>query len=136
MKINSIHFGGRILLGALVVGVIVPLVIWWVWGIFLYGFCIGGGCILAGLLIIFIVEHHQDAGSVPYEQRVMSKEFRYDAEKQRPVIRASICNGEKIAGFKDKETGRFTEVVVIRSAEDIERFRKAFGILEEIPVEY
>ena len=33
---------------------------------------------------------------------------QYDTNKKEPVIKASICNGEKVAGFKDKETGKRT----------------------------
>ena len=32
----------------------------------------------------------------------------YDHEKLEPVIRCSICTGEEVAGFRDRETGRFT----------------------------
>ena len=32
----------------------------------------------------------------------------YDPATQIPVIRSSICTGEKVAGFKDKRSGRFT----------------------------
>ena len=32
----------------------------------------------------------------------------YDRETQKPVIRASICTGEKAAGFQDLRTGKFT----------------------------
>ncbi len=31
----------------------------------------------------------------------------FDPETQEPVIRASICTGERTAGFADKQTGRF-----------------------------
>jgi len=31
----------------------------------------------------------------------------YDKENQRPIIRSSICTGEKVAGFKDIHTGKF-----------------------------
>ena len=30
----------------------------------------------------------------------------YDKASQKPVIKASICNGEQIAGFKDLHTGK------------------------------
>lgn len=52
----------------------------------------------------------------------------FDPETQIPIIRASICTGEKVAGFKDKATGRFTEVMLIRSAEDEREFKEAFQI--------
>lgn len=30
----------------------------------------------------------------------------YDKENKKPVIKASICNGEQVAGFKDFHTGK------------------------------
>ncbi|MCR4806989.1 MAG: aspartate dehydrogenase [Lachnospiraceae bacterium] len=59
----------------------------------------------------------------------------YDPEIQYPVIRASICNGEKVAGFKNKADGNFTEVMLIRSDADLEEFKKAYGI-DEVKTEY
>ena len=55
----------------------------------------------------------------------------YDKESQRPVIRSSICTGEQIAGFKDIHTGRFTEVMVIRTEKDMEAFFNDYGVSEE-----
>ena len=52
----------------------------------------------------------------------------YDRENQRPVIRASICTGEKVAGFKDIHTGKFTEVMVIRDSKDMEEFTSKYDI--------
>lgn len=52
----------------------------------------------------------------------------YDRENQRPVIRASICTGEKVAGFKDIHTGKFTEVMVIRDSKDMEEFTTKYDI--------
>ena len=37
----------------------------------------------------------------------------YDKENKKPVIKASICNGEQIAGFKDIHTGKIDEVMLI-----------------------
>ena len=59
----------------------------------------------------------------------------YDPDTQYPVIRSSICNGAKIAGFKNKTDGHFTEVLFIRSDADIDAFKKACG-LDEIKTEY
>ena len=42
----------------------------------------------------------------------------YDRSNQKPVIKASICNGEQVAGFKDIRTGKFEEVMLIRRAEE------------------
>ncbi len=54
----------------------------------------------------------------------------YDKENQRPTIRASICNREQIAGFKDLSTGKFTEIMVIRSQKDMKEFLLRYGISE------
>ena len=51
----------------------------------------------------------------------------YDPEHQTPVIRSSICTGEKTAGFLDERTGKFTDVVLIRSREDLESFCRRTG---------
>lgn len=61
----------------------------------------------------------------------------YDREKLRPVIRCSICTGERVAGFRDKSTGKFSEVMLIRNIGDLEEFRRLYAIDEaEIPTEY
>lgn len=52
----------------------------------------------------------------------------YDRENQRPVIRSSICTGEKVAGFKDIHTGKFTEVMVIRDNRDMDEFTTKYDI--------
>lgn len=54
----------------------------------------------------------------------------YDKETQNPVIRASICTGEKVAGFQDLRTEKFTEVMLIRTPEDLKEFRRLYGIGE------
>ena len=60
----------------------------------------------------------------------------YDSSNQKPVIKASICNGEQVAGFKDIRTGKFEEVMLIRRAEDLETFKTMYGIEGEITKEY
>ena len=60
----------------------------------------------------------------------------YDKDNKKPVIKASICNGEQIAGFKDIHTGKIEEVMLIKSSEDIDTFKKMYGIDEEIAKEY
>ena len=52
----------------------------------------------------------------------------YDAENKKPAIRASICTGEEVAGFRDIHTGSFEEVMLIRSEKDLKEFRRAYGI--------
>jgi putative L-aspartate dehydrogenase len=60
----------------------------------------------------------------------------YDKEHQKPVIKASICNGEQVAGFKDIHTGKIEEVMLLKSPEDLKAFKKMYGIEEEIAKEY
>ena len=52
----------------------------------------------------------------------------YDKENLRPVIKASICNGEQVAGFQDIHTGTFEEVMLIRGSEDLAEFMSLYGI--------
>ena len=56
----------------------------------------------------------------------------YDKENKRPVIKASICNGEQVAGFQDIHTGTFEEVMLIRDSEDLCKFKKEYGISEDL----
>ena len=60
----------------------------------------------------------------------------YDKDSKRPVIKASICTGEQVAGFKDIHTGKIEEVVLIRSEADLNNFKKMYGINEKIEKEY
>ena len=57
-------------------------------------------------------------------------------EQMKPVIRASICTGEEVAGFKDIRTGKIEEIMLIRSSEDLEKFKEIYEITEEISKEY
>ena len=65
-----------------------------------------------------------------------SEKKTYDRSNQKPIIKASICNGEQVAGFKDIHTGKFEEVMLIRGVEDLEKFQLMYGIEEEITKEY
>ena len=60
----------------------------------------------------------------------------YDKENKKPVIKASICNGEQVAGFKDIQTGKIEEVMLIKSPADLESCKAMYGIDEEIVKEY
>lgn len=60
----------------------------------------------------------------------------YDRESLRPVIRVSICTGERVAGFREKNSGRFREVQLIRSDCDLREFMERYGISEIPPEEY
>ena len=60
---------------------------------------------------------------------------QFDSETQYAVIRASICTGEKVAGFKTKTNGHFTEVMLIRFPADEKKFKETYG-LDSLKVEY
>ena len=55
----------------------------------------------------------------------------YDRENLKPVIRASICTGEQIAGFLDIRTGKFTELMLIQNRRDMKEFLARYGIADE-----
>ena len=61
---------------------------------------------------------------------------KYDEENLVPIIHASICTGEQVVGFKDKRNGKFTEIMLIESQNDLEKFKKMYNIKEEIKKEY
>lgn len=56
----------------------------------------------------------------------------FDKHNQLPLIKASICNGEQVAGFKNLSTGKFEEVMLIRNSNDLELFKSMHGIDGEI----
>lgn len=60
----------------------------------------------------------------------------YDKDSKRPVIKASICTGEQVAGFKDIHTGKIEEVMLIKNQADLDAFKKMYGIDGEIEKEY
>ena len=63
------------------------------------------------------------------------EEKSFDREKQIPVLRCSICNGEQVAGFKDREAGKFHEAAFIRNEKELKEFMEIYGI-EKITKEY
>lgn len=72
----------------------------------------------------------------PWKKQKKGPAETYDRARLEPVIRSSICTGEKVAGFREKDTGRFREVSLIRSAADLDAFQKKYGIEGEIPTIY
>ena len=60
----------------------------------------------------------------------------YYKENNKSVIKASICNGEQVAGFKDIHTGKIEEVMLIKNQADLDAFKKMYGINGEIEKEY
>ena len=56
----------------------------------------------------------------------------YDVNNKKPAIKASICNGEQVAGFLDIHTGNFEDVMLIRSPADLKQFKDMYGITEDL----
>ena len=52
----------------------------------------------------------------------------FDPTKQKAVLKCSICNGEQVAGFKDKQTGHFTEVMLIKNGTDLDAFMEMYDL--------
>ena len=57
--------------------------------------------------------------------------YAYDPAAEKPVLRVSICTGETAAGFLELSTGKFREVCLIRRPEDLETFKKQYGLKED-----
>ena len=61
----------------------------------------------------------------------------FDRRNLTPVIRASICTGEQVAGFKDIRTGKFSEVMLISTTSDMDEFLELYDLKEsEVTIEY
>lgn len=58
------------------------------------------------------------------------KKQTYDKETLRPVIRLSICTGEQAAGFRNIQTGKFLECLLIRNGGDLQEFLDTYDISE------
>ena len=69
------------------------------------------------------------------KKKAGARSYAYDPSVERPVIRASICTGEQVAGFKNRHTGEFHEVMLIRGEADKAQFMRMYG-LEKVEKEY
>ena len=62
-----------------------------------------------------------------FKKKTQSKS--YDATLKQPIIRASICNGEQVAGFKNIRTGKYEEIMLIRNDGDLYKSIKMYEIM-------
>ena len=53
---------------------------------------------------------------------------KYDKTNKKAVLKCSICTGEQVAGFKDLQTGKMEEVMLIKSQADLDEFKKMIYI--------
>lgn len=72
--------------------------------------------------------------AIMFKKKKKTKEF--DKENLTPMIRTSICTGEQVAGFKDKRSGKFEEIALIKNDADLSAFKAQYGIEGEIPKFY
>ena len=63
-------------------------------------------------------------------RRRMETKRDYDRENEEPAVMCSICTGEQVAGFRDRRTGKFRDVMLIRDERDLERFKRECGVEE------
>lgn len=56
----------------------------------------------------------------------------YDPSIKEPAIRVSICTGEKAAGFINRKSEKFEEVMLINNEKDLQEFIDTHSITGEI----
>ena len=105
-RINAIRFSGEWLGRTLLIGIVLPL----------------------GLAIVLAVEKHQDFGRIPDDERHLAEDTPFDPQRQEAILRASAGTEERIAGFRSREDGRFTEVMMLRPAAEERRFMRTYGL--------
>lgn len=55
----------------------------------------------------------------------------FPPEDYEPVIRSSICTGERVACMRERKTGRLREIMLLRSPGDLEAFCSQYGVKKE-----
>ena len=52
----------------------------------------------------------------------------FPLDRFEPVLRSSICTGEKTACMRNRETGKMHEIMLVRSPDDLARFGEMAGV--------
>lgn len=60
-----------------------------------------------------------------------ARQAAFSLEEYEPVLRCSICTGEQVACMRNRQTGQLREVMLIRSAQDLEEFCRTYQITAE-----
>ena len=55
----------------------------------------------------------------------------FPAEDYEPVIRSSICTGEKVACMRERSSGKLIELMLLRDHGDFELFCRRYGVQPE-----
>ncbi len=66
-----------------------------------------------------------------FGKRKKDRIIEWDREKLQPVLRCSICNGEQVFGFQDRQTGEFREIGLIRDNAELSEMAGRYGIRPE-----
>ena len=61
-------------------------------------------------------------------QPVQSTVPDFPPERYEPVLRSSICTGEKTACMRERESGKLREVMLIRTDADLDAFCRMYGL--------
>ena len=78
--------------------------------------------------VLRVMKQRKDAEM--FRKRSKKQKITYDKTGKIPVIRASICTGEKVAGFKDEKTGKFDDLMLIRNTQDFQEFLCRYQVEE------
>lgn len=124
-----------LLVAGVFVGTILPFALWILMHRVVWSLVIVGGIILAVCAVLSALEMRRDSAPTSRRQKSLRDTMPYDPETQIPIIRASICTGERVAGFKSRSDGHFTEVMLIRAAEDERTFMETYDI-DSLTTEY
>ena len=61
----------------------------------------------------------------------------FDQTGKTSVLRTSICTGEQTAGFRDEVTGKYYDIMLVRSDADLREFLETYGVsLNQLQREY
>lgn len=63
-----------------------------------------------------------------FGKKKKSTTVSYEPATMKPVLYCSICNGEKVFGFKNSVTGEFTEISLIRNDAELNKYLKMYGL--------
>lgn len=55
----------------------------------------------------------------------------FPPERFEPVLRQSICTGERTACMRERATGKVYEIMLIRTEQDLAAFAKEYGVRAE-----
>ena len=53
---------------------------------------------------------------------------QYPPEQYEPVLRSSICTGERTACMRERKTGRLLEIMLIRTEQELRDFARDAGV--------